>query len=541
MKMCNQVWQSLAKQVFQHDKHWSIVKGPLAAGLAYLKDALWEAHDLETWVDPTGQSWPVDVRDPDFYWRFAERFQFCKDLLGWHIASHWQGGQGLEQGGDLFVAKKHRKQLAKEKGSDLPLLDLMLQGGLYHGSQTGFEPCPLCSAEDGLFHRLWQCPAMLHHVGDVPPDWAPHDVDETAFWCRGIPPISWSQVSPGPPHLQGTGIWANLIPVSTAGLIFATDGSGGPLSKEPRLRQVGFGVVALAAVGPHSIVGTLVGTIPGRQTVPRAEAFAFLKLLEMTEGPVQSCIDAKAVFRKWKKLKDITQLSADLDIWGPLARQKKERAEVEIHWTRSHLSKPEHERLFPDQQWMHQANAEADHTASTFADQLAESLNLRAKQELLTWVDARVHRIQTRLIEVARFWLSQKEPGISKPLQVQSSPKPATRSELIQFLHVTHSRHLWGPVLSQGYGSRRCCTRCELTILAYWGKHKVSVLAGKPCFSSSADFLGPVVHPSHRLTWCSDPRRHRCVQCRAQGTTAQLFLKPSWRKPCARETKGRRL
>ena len=77
-----------------------------------------------------------------------------------------------------------------------------------------------------------------------------------------------------------------LIPVSTAGLIFATDGSGGPLSKEPRLQQVGFGVVALAAVGPHSVVGTLVGTIPGRQTVPRAEAFAFLKLLEMIEGPV---------------------------------------------------------------------------------------------------------------------------------------------------------------------------------------------------------------------------------------------------------------
>ena len=69
MKMCNQVWQSLAKQVC-----WSIVKGPLVAGLAYLKDALWEAHDLETWPDPARQSWPVDVRDTDFYWRFAERF-----------------------------------------------------------------------------------------------------------------------------------------------------------------------------------------------------------------------------------------------------------------------------------------------------------------------------------------------------------------------------------------------------------------------------------------------------------------------------------
>ena len=119
---------------------------------------------------------------------------------------------------------------------------------------------------------------------------------------------------------------------------------------------------------------------------------------------------------------------------------------MEIYWTRSHLSKPEHERRFPDQQWTHQANAQADRVVSSFADQLAESLTLRAKQEMLTWVDARAHRIQTRFIEVARFWLSQKEPGISKPLQVQSRPKPATKSELIQFLHVTHLI-TWGVLL----------------------------------------------------------------------------------------------
>ena len=83
------------------------------------------------------------------------------------------------------MAKKHRKQLAKKKGSDLPLLDLMLQGGLYHGSQTGFEPCPLCSTDDGLFHRPWQCPAMLRHIGNVPPEWAPH-VDETEFWRKAF-------------------------------------------------------------------------------------------------------------------------------------------------------------------------------------------------------------------------------------------------------------------------------------------------------------------------------------------------------------------
>ena len=95
----------------------------------------------------------------------------------------------------------------------------------------------------------------------------------------------WTKLSFGARHssdfLEPSQLWptapsrywhlGQCDPVSTAGLIFATDGSGGPLSREPRLRQVGYGVVALEVSSPHSVVGSLVGTIPGRQTVPRAE------------------------------------------------------------------------------------------------------------------------------------------------------------------------------------------------------------------------------------------------------------------------------
>lgn len=223
---------------------------------------------------------------------------------------------------------------------------------------------------------------MLKHVGPVPPEWEPH-IDSTSFWRRGIPPLAWSRTPADQLLVHGTGIWAELKPVSTNNLIFATDGSGGPASKEPRLRQVTFGIAALDASRPHAVLGTLFGTVPGRQTVPRAEAFGLLKLLEMTEGPVKSCLDAKAVHKRWKKLKDITQLSANLDIWGPLARQKAQRADVELHWTRSHLSESEHVRLFPDEQWMYPANHAADVAASSFATQVAVDLHLSDKQKAI--------------------------------------------------------------------------------------------------------------------------------------------------------------
>ena len=66
--------------------------------------------------------------------------------------------------------------------------------------------------------------------------------------------------------------------------VYATDGSGGKYTKEPRLRGCGAGV----AVSNHyqhpllcRIVGGIAASVPGRQTVPRAELVAVIIVLEM--------------------------------------------------------------------------------------------------------------------------------------------------------------------------------------------------------------------------------------------------------------------
>ena len=101
--------------------------------------------------------------------------------------------------------------------------------------------------------------------------------------------------------VTGTGLWEQLHTIPTTNLVFGTDGSGGPASKDKRLRQCNFAVVALNKDTLEE-VATLRDSIHGTQTVPRAEAIALLYLLKYTTGPVEGSIDAQAILKRWKKL-----------------------------------------------------------------------------------------------------------------------------------------------------------------------------------------------------------------------------------------------
>ena len=61
------------------------------------------------------------------------------------------------------------------------------------------------------------------------------------------------------------------------GLLMAGDGSGGPDSRDYRTRRCGFGI-AILSLGTNledcRLLGHARGTVPGKQTVPRAEAMA---------------------------------------------------------------------------------------------------------------------------------------------------------------------------------------------------------------------------------------------------------------------------
>ena len=196
LKMYNQVWQALGKELYSKPNHWSLVKGPLAACIAYLKEHKWQAPDMHKWIAPDGSQWELDFKDPDLAWEFTEQFQGMAEATGWAQSAKRPGSQGLAEGGDLTVGKRHRQHLEKTAPTDIPILDIVLQGALFNHAWFGLEePCPLCKQTDTLYHRLWQCPEMLK-LHPIPKVWETH-VADNSYWCRGIPPKFMYEVEGG--------------------------------------------------------------------------------------------------------------------------------------------------------------------------------------------------------------------------------------------------------------------------------------------------------------------------------------------------------
>ena len=71
------------------------------------------------------------------------------------------------------------------------------------------------------------------------------------------------------------------------GMMMGGDGSGGPDSRDFRTRRCGFGI-AILSFGTDlehcKLLGHARGNVPGKQTVPRAEAMALLHVLNHTVG-----------------------------------------------------------------------------------------------------------------------------------------------------------------------------------------------------------------------------------------------------------------
>ena len=97
---------------------------------------------------------------------------------------------------------------------------------------------------------------------------------------RGLPPRGLVKVPPPadayPVHEIGdVTLWAK-------GGTFFGDGSGGDHSDDPILRRVGYSTIKLSSnIAPYNLAVGLYGAMPGRrQTVPRAELYAVIQLLE---------------------------------------------------------------------------------------------------------------------------------------------------------------------------------------------------------------------------------------------------------------------
>ena len=79
------------------------------------------------------------------------------------------------------------------------------------------------------------------------------------------------------------------------GVEFATDASGGPHSRDPRLRVVGWAIVAFRRVGDDICeLGAISGVLGPGSTVPQGESHALQVLLDRVPGePLLVTADCK--------------------------------------------------------------------------------------------------------------------------------------------------------------------------------------------------------------------------------------------------------
>ena len=179
----------------------------------------------------------------------------------------------------------------------------------YRRYLTGRHSTGLCDRcgqqQEDEGHRSWQCcknresldPAIkaTQDLCTV----ALGDPQNQVFWCRGIPPRTMYPTVPPPPVI--TVVWGqDKFQCEGFQKIFV-DGSGWKHSRDRRLRRVGSAFVIPVCGDPEEVPRAAaggIGSVPGAQTVPRAELLAVILVLELCRGDLHIITDCLYV-SKW--------------------------------------------------------------------------------------------------------------------------------------------------------------------------------------------------------------------------------------------------
>ena len=272
-----QHWRTLHKLLFAHpipeqyqrlwkvtwtklqtaSKRWALVKGPVAAMVAYLQDLGVEASDATTWRFPAGS-----LQGPGL-WHFERdtvlvtpglstvyRVEEALRRLLQHTAnrriSQQDAGAGAACGIDWSVPRKLLRKQSK-RPNRLTALRMVWQGAFFTTTKGAKRRCPLCQKQADLRHVLLECQWWRGRGPPPPPHWQKlrHKWPAESLWVRGLPPSSYTAFPSLSPDLLlpcKTGIWSPGTPVNAAHLVFGTDATG--TTNDPRTRVVVAAVVA---------------------------------------------------------------------------------------------------------------------------------------------------------------------------------------------------------------------------------------------------------------------------------------------------------
>ena len=243
-------WELSWNELLEVKHRWMVVKGPMAATQAVLMDLGWTAYALDKWMDPQFKLWELNYGDVSLPCELETKI-VCSiqrlegRVIDSQLCCHHVGGS--------LDLQFHKSLLRKSSATEMILLQVLWQGSLCCSNNSQLKECPFCPNQERTWHHMfYEFPGCIKEHGPVPPVWAPcvGNLGMDHFWCRGLVPRHWTAALPvTDENLVAVGIFhdAKLEPGSA--IFLGTDGSGGPLSDDPRLRKSAWAVVAFSMVG----------------------------------------------------------------------------------------------------------------------------------------------------------------------------------------------------------------------------------------------------------------------------------------------------
>ena len=359
-----------------------------------------------------------------------------------------------------------------------------------------------------------------------------------SLWLKGVPSWPWRHH----PLSVDYEILISSFPqdgerMDVTGCILGGDGSGGPHSRDPRARVCSFGLACIRPIGSNGgfeLRWFCNGSVPGNQTVPRAESTAILQALLVTSGDAPYICDNEQVAKTYNQGSGGT---ANGLLWQAIWQARQRRAAeghgcLRVQWMPSHMNLAEAgQEGIPPTHWSvnYIADTLATHAAKHFA-QIHRDENAKLFES-----DKLVQEVLNRLIEVAIVISPSskagQDPHVSSPKHSKThyalslakdsghSVDETTGLCVVCGLSIGLNRSLSLPQI-KGFLDRPCLGKLGLTFGGIV-RHQGNALDSQhllPLYNIK-------VHETHSMATQVGLKVHFCMKCGAYGKDMARFLK----------------
>ena len=297
-----QAWTETVQQLSQKQHPWYVVKGPMAAAIAYMMEWQWQVQDLHRWYRPCGPylvEAALTLQDP---WWKLERILLheARAQRTARLATKEQH-QHLVAGLDWHT---YRQMLKSIPGAQKPHLRTWTQAAIHYKADGKPKKCPICQVPATTKHILWLC--KWHHNQQqepMPPEWADRILcdDETPLWTAGWIPLEPQAHQSIQQPYHGHGAWQTLQPLAPhqhQGWAFTLDATPSSYDKRDQLWIFGLCVHQMT-LGQLQRLGAITGAPAPPHTKARALMEGLVALAKHTTTTVRVIVQLVTVWEAW--------------------------------------------------------------------------------------------------------------------------------------------------------------------------------------------------------------------------------------------------